>query len=859
MRQSAGNLLKGIFMSSYLKHIVDKLTRESRVCLDTAVSQAVSRTHHEVDVEHLLLAVIVNHSDLMETLSLGAGLKPDALLNATQQTLNTLRSGNSRAPVFSTGLVRWLEKAWLHASANWGQSHLAPPVLLACLLDENTAPDLPSGVREALSCSRDTAEHLLHNACQTTANASSSPAEMGNTALGKFTRNLSAQARKGELDPVLGREAEIRQMIDILLRRRQNNPILTGEPGVGKTALVEGLALRIAAGNVPDVLKPMEVLTLDLGLLQAGASVKGEFENRLQALMKEIASAAQPIILFIDEAHTLIGAGGQAGQNDAANLLKPALARGELRVVAATTWAEYKKYVEKDAALARRFQLVQVADPNIDSATAMLRAIAPAMSRHHGVLILESAIHAAVTLSNRYIAGRQMPDKSISLLDTACARVAVSQSHSPKEIEDINALLSNLNTERDALLKEGQHDQRLAKLALRESQLLADLAYLQPQWEKQKTLVQQLMQSNDESATAQWRKELTQLHQAQALVFDCVDATCIADVVSGWTGVPLGRMVEKEHQQLGELLHRLEQRVLGQRHALSTIATQIRISRANLSDPLKPTGVYMLAGPSGIGKTETALMLADLLYGGEQSLVTINMSEYQEAHSVSGLKGSPPGYVGYGQGGVLTEAVKRNPYSVVLLDEVEKAHPDVMELFYQVFDKGVIEDAEGQRINFRNTLIIMTSNLASARITAACAAGETSPEALCTLIRPEFEHVFRPALMGRVTLIPYLPLQPKTLAKIIKLKLEHICQRYDTASNGEAQLKYSESVVAWVADLCQVNQSGARDIDQVLNQHILPLLADNLLQEEKTTPGGRKLSIVKGGLVITTAGKKNGE
>ena len=844
-------------MSSYLKRIVDKLTPESRSCLDAAVSQAISRTHHEVDVEHLLLAVIVQHSDLMESLNLGAGLAADALLSATQQALNTFRSGNSRAPVFSTGLVQWLEKAWLHASASWGHTQLAPAALLACLLEENTAPSLTSGVRKALNCQRDAAEQLLLDACHTRENAASPATQSSNSALGKFTRNLSAQARKGELDPVLGREAEIRQMIDILLRRRQNNPILTGEPGVGKTALVEGLALRIAAGNVPEVLRQMDVLTLDLGLLQAGASVKGEFENRLQALMKEIASAPQPVILVIDEAHTLIGAGGQAGQNDAANLLKPALARGELRVVAATTWAEYKKYFEKDAALTRRFQLVQVAEPGIDSATAMLRAIAPAMSRHHGVQILESAIHAAVNLSSRYIAGRQLPDKSVSLLDTACARVAVSQSHHPKEIEDINALLSNLHTEREALQKEGQHDQRLATLALRETELLADLAHLRPLWEQQKSLVQQLQQSRDESAIAAWRRELAELHEAHALVFECVDATCIADVVSGWTGVPLGRMVEKQQQQLGELLHRLEQRVIGQRHALSTIATQVRISRANLNDPLKPTGVYMLAGSSGIGKTETALVLADLLYGGEQSLVTINMSEYQEAHSVSGLKGSPPGYVGYGQGGVLTEAVKRNPYSVVLLDEVEKAHPDVMELFYQVFDKGMIEDAEGQLINFRNTLIIMTSNLASAKITAACAEGETSPEALCTLIRPEFEHVFRPALMGRVTLIPYLPLQPKTLAQIIRLKLDRICQRYHAASNGEVQLSYSESVVSWVAELCQVMQSGARDIDQALNRHILPLLTDTLLQDEKPVRGGLKIGVSKDKLVTWRAHDKS--
>lgn len=832
-------------MSRYLKHIVDKLTPESRACLDDAVSQAISRTHHEVDVEHLLLAIIVRHSSLMETLSLSAGLSGDALLSATQQTLNTLRNGNSHAPVFSFGLVQWLEKAWVCASAGWGLTQLAPAALLACLLDENTAPELAGGVRKALHCTPEVAENVLLNACQPAESHVLSPAQTNHSTLSTFTRNLSAQARNGELDPVPGREAEIRQMIDILLRRRQNNPILTGEPGVGKTALVEGLALRIAAGNVPDVLKSMEVLTLDLGLLQAGASVKGEFENRLKVLMEEITGAPQPVILFIDEAHMLIGAGGQTGQNDAANLLKPALARGELRIVAATTGAEYKKYFGKDAALSRRFQPVEVAEPCIESATAMLRAIAPAMSRHHGVQILESAIHAAVTLSSRYITGRQLPDKSVSLLDTACARVAVSRSYSPKEIEDIEAQLTHLHTERDALNKEGQHGKRLATLAQRETELMAERIHLRQLWKQQKALVQQLQESDDASAIARWRSELAKLHETHALVFDCVDTACIADVVSGWTGIPLGRMMEKEHHQLSELHHRLEQRIVGQSHALATLATQIRISRANLSDPQKPTGVYLLAGPSGIGKTETALALAELLYGGEQSLVTINMSEYQEAHSVSGLRGSPPGYVGYGQGGVLTEAVRRNPYSVVLLDEVEKAHPDVMEMFYQVFDKGMIEDAEGQRINFRNTLIIMTSNLASAKIIAACGKGETSPEALCELIRPEFEHVFRPALMGRITLIPYLPLKPQTLAQIIRLKLDKICHRYHVASNGEGQLSYSESVVTRIAGLCQVNQSGARDIDQVLNRHTLPLLADHLFQEEKLMKGGLKLTLSK--------------
>lgn len=832
-------------MNNYLKQIVEKFTPASRVCLDAAISQAISRSHGEIEVEHLLLTLITHNSELMESLSLGAGLAPDALLRTVQQVLHSYRTSNTNSPVFSSRLVQWLEKAWLHASAGWGQTQLAPHALIACLIDAGTVPDLVSSVRQALKCDQKIAEKLLRSACFIPSDDTLKSNETQSTSLGKYTRNLSLLAREGRLDPVKGREDEIRQMIDILLRRRQNNPILTGEPGVGKTALLEGLALRIAAGTVPDMIKPMEVLTLDLGLLQAGASVKGEFENRVQSLLKEIASASQPVILFVDEAHMLIGAGGQPGQQDVANLLKPALARGELRVVAATTWTEYKKYFEKDAALTRRFQVVKVEEPSIETATAMLRAVVPSMSNHHGVQILESAVHAAVELSNRYIAGRQLPDKCISLLDTACARVAVSQSHKPKEIEDIDALLANLQAERNALIREGGHERRLASLAQHESELNTSLEQLQTLWNQQKLLVQSVQQSHDIKDIDRWRQELSSLHQVQALVFECVDATCIADVVSSWTGIPLGRMVEKEHHQLRELLTRLEQHVIGQSHALSTIATQIRVSRANLSDPSKPTGVFMLAGPSGIGKTETAIILAELLYGGEQSLVTINMSEYQEAHSISGLKGTPPGYVGYGQGGILTEAVRRNPYSVVLLDEVEKAHPDVMELFYQVFDKGVIEDSEGQLINFRNTLIIMTSNLGSAQIVTSCAAGESSHEVLCELIRPEFERVFRPALMGRIKLIPYFPLEPKTLAKIIRLKLNNICKRYLSASNNMVNLIYSDSVVTWISKRCQINQSGARDIDQMLSQHILPVLADKLLQEDKVTAGTMRISIKK--------------
>ncbi|QNQ55463.1 type VI secretion system ATPase TssH [Serratia liquefaciens] len=823
-------------MGSYLKNIVANLDVDARKCLDAAISMAVKRTHHEVETEHLLVALMISHTGLIEKLGLNVGLRGDDLLDALTASLNTLRSGNSRPPVLSESLVEHLERSWLHASVNWHQKLLPVQAFLGSLLSDSAGNQIrfSAKVSQALGCDGELADKLLLKEC--TSPAVHQPMNSGDSndsALAKYTRNLTELARQNALDPALGREAEIRQMIDVLLRRRQNNPVLTGEPGVGKTAVVEGLAQRIVEGSVPETLKNMEILSLDMGLLQAGASVKGEFENRLQTLLREVKAYPSPVILFIDEAHALIGAGGQAGQNDAANLLKPALARGEIRVLAATTWAEYKKYFEKDAALARRFQVIKIAEPDVGAAIAMLRSMKSAMSLHHGVTILESALFAAVTLSCRYISGRQLPDKSISLLDTACARVAVSQCHEPKEIEDLNALLSNIAVERDSLHQEGGNDVRLQWLAQREAEIQQDLGILIPEWLRQRDLVASIQASQDIQEMAALRAELSQLHQERPLVFDCVDEACVADVIAGWTGIPLGRMMEKDQSQLSELLTRLEARVIGQSYALDALVQQVRIGRANLNDPVKPLGVFMLAGPSGVGKTETALALSDLLYGGEQNLITINMSEYQEAHSVSGLKGSPPGYVGYGQGGVLTEAVRRRPYSVVLLDEVEKAHPDVMELFYQVFDKGVMEDAEGQLINFRNTLIILTSNMASDRIMSACNAGEINHDDLVEAIRPEFDRHFRPAFMGRLRLIPYLPVAEKTLTSIIQLKLNKICERFCSVAGYESRLTYSDKVVKLLASRCRVEQSGAREIDSVLNRELLPLLTDLLLSTEE--------------------------
>ncbi|MCS2158559.1 type VI secretion system ATPase TssH [Scandinavium sp. H11S7] len=842
-------------MGNYLKKVVERLSVEARGCLDAAISLAVSRTHHEVEVEHLLLSIVTRQPAIIEQLCLNAGLRGDALLEALKISLNQQRSGNTRSPVLSESLVEHLEKSWLHASVCWQQTLLPVQALIASLFvnSKESQQHFSGALQQALLCDTEQADKRLRDACAAAAqNAVASQVDYSaDSALKKFTRNLTEQARKGSLDPALGREQEIRQIIDVLLRRRQNNPVLTGEPGVGKTALVEGLAQRIVEGTVPDALKTMEILSLDMGLLQAGASVKGEFENRLQTLLKEVKEYPSPVILFIDEAHTLIGAGGQAGQNDAANLLKPALARGEMRVVAATTWAEYKKYFEKDAALARRFQVVKVAEPDEETAIAMLRSLKPALSKHHGVQILESALVAAVRLSSRYISGRQLPDKSISLLDTACARVAVSQCHEPKEIEDLNALLSNILAERESLQKEGENSTRLKWLDQRENEINQSLETLKPVWQQQQQLVAQINDAQDTGKIAALRAQLAELHKDHALVYDCVDAVCVADVIAGWTGIPLGRMMEKEQQQLSDLVARLEARVIGQPHALAEIAQQIRIGRANLSDPVKPTGVFMLAGPSGVGKTETALALSELLYGGEQSLITINMSEYQEAHSVSGLKGSPPGYVGYGQGGVLTEAVRRRPYSVVLLDEVEKAHPDVMEIFYQVFDKGFMEDAEGQQINFRNTLIILTSNLASDLVMDACEAGDVGNAHLTKLIRPEFDRFFRPALMGRLRLIPYLPVVGETLSKIIRLKLNNVCQRFAQAGAGDSALAYSEKIVEFIASRCQVAQSGAREIDAVINSEILPLLTDKLLATEGKTDIRLQLGMSKDRLTLT--------
>ncbi|RZI76363.1 MAG: type VI secretion system ATPase TssH, partial [Variovorax sp.] len=688
------------------------------------------------------------------------------------------------------------------------------------------------------------------------------PAAMGKgDALKKFAIDLTEKAKKGEMDPVTGRDEEIRQIVDILMRRRQNNPLLTGEAGVGKTAVVEGFAQRLARGDVPPQLKDVKLLTLDIGLLQAGASMKGEFEQRLRQVIDEVQSSPTPIILFIDEIHTLVGAGGAAGTGDAANLLKPALARGNLRTIGATTWAEYKKYIEKDPALTRRFQVVQVPEPDETKAILMLRGVASVLEKHHRVQLLDEAIEAAVKLSHRYIPARQLPDKAVSLLDTACARVAVSQHATPPEVEDCMRRIEALTVEQEIIGREETIGIDVTKRTVLVSGSLAEanaqLEKLNARWQEEKGLVDRLLElraqlrkgsqpvdapvEGAESAAAPDRAALlTELHELQAkiaavqgespLILPSVDEQAVASVVADWTGIPVGRMVKNEVEAVLRLADTLNQRVIGQKHGLEMIARRIQTSRARLDNPGKPIGVFMLCGTSGVGKTETALALAEALYGGEQNIITINMSEFQEAHTVSTLKGAPPGYVGYGEGGILTEAVRRRPYSVVLLDEVEKAHPDVHEIFFQVFDKGWMEDGEGRMIDFKNTIILLTTNAGSELVMSMCRDPELLPEpnALSEALKGPLMKVFPPALLGRIVTIPYYPLSPEMMAMIVRLQLGRIQKR--VAQNHGVPFEYTEAVVKQVVARCNDVESGGRAIDAILTNTVLPTISVEYLQ-----------------------------
>ncbi len=656
---------------------------------------------------------------------------------------------------------------------------------------------------------------------------------------------MTENAKKGKMDPVLGRDSEIRQAIDILTRRRQNNPILTGEAGVGKTAVVEGLAQRIANGDVPPSLQNVSLRSLDLALLQAGAGIKGEFENRLKGLISEVKSSPTPIILFIDEAHTMIGAGGQAGQNDAANLLKPALARGELRTIAATTWSEYKKFFEKDAALARRFQVVKVEEPDEARCMMMLRGIVASLEKHHNVRILDEGVNAAVRLSHRYLAGRQLPDKAVSVLDTACARLSLSQNAVPASIEDTTRHIEDLIVQDRVLRREvavgADHNERLETIAAQKTDSEAKLAALKKQFDAEKELVLSIRDLRTKieetpkdadalrAELATLNTELDTLQGERPLIQVCVNANIVGEVISAWTGIPVGKMLKDDISIALKLEHHLGARVIGQTHALEGISQRIRTHRASLEDPNKPVGVFMLVGPSGVGKTETALALADLLYGGERNLITINMSEFQEAHTVSTLKGSPPGYVGYGEGGVLTEAVRRRPYSVVLLDEVEKAHPDVLELFFQVFDKGQMEDGEGREIDFKNTIIILTSNAGTDTLMKLMLDPETAPgpEGLVKALKPELNKIFKPAFLGRMVIIPYFPVRDEALKKIIHLKLAKIVRRLH--ETHKVKLGFDDALIEEVARRCTEVESGARNVDNILTNTLLPEISKQIL------------------------------
>lgn len=919
-------------MSVNLRGLIAKLNTPSRSGIEAAAGLCLSRTNYDVEIEHFLVKLMdATDTDLAAILS-HFGVNRSRLADDLARALDRLKSGNARTPSLSPTLVKVLSEAWLLGSVEYG----APRVRTGhCLLALVTNPELSRLAYEISAELEKIASEVLKKdfvtitaptaeaaaelgsidamASSASASTSGAPTKAGGRTpnLDQYTVDMTANAKAGKIDPVLGRDAEVRQVVDILTRRRQNNPILVGEAGVGKTAIVEGFARRIAEGDVPPPLRNMSLRSLDLAMLQAGAGVKGEFENRLKGLIAEVKNSPTPIILFIDEAHTMIGAGGAAGQGDAANLLKPALARGELRTIAATTWSEYKKFFEKDPALSRRFQLIKVDEPTEDLCLVMMRGVVPALEKHHNVRILDGGTDAAVRLSHRYLPDRQLPDKAVSVLDTACARLALGHSSTPAAIEDARRTLDDLALQERVLRREqasgGDHQERLESIGKQRDIVTTTLAALEQRWGTERELVEkirvirdQLEQNvggddvtreataapvteapasaaranvttdapplvateptsaatpdakSDTSDDVKLREELTTLNAELAqlqgetpLVRGFVDASIIGEVISGWTGIPVGKMMRDELSTMLELEVHLGTRVVGQDHALLDISRRVRTSKAGIEDPDKPKGVFMLVGPSGVGKTETALALSDLLYGGERNIITINMSEFQEAHTVSTLKGSPPGYVGYGEGGVLTEAVRRRPYSVVLLDEVEKAHPDVLELFFQVFDKGVMDDGEGRTINFRNTVIILTTNAGTETIMKLTSDPDTMPfpEALAKALKPELNAVFKPAFLGRMVIVPFYPVRDENLKQIVRLKLGKIKRRLRETHGID--LLHDESLVQQVAARCTEVESGARNVDNILSNTVLPEISRLLLASmaEGLRPTGLRIDV----------------
>jgi type VI secretion system protein VasG len=838
-----------------IKRLIDHLDPVCRAALEAAAGQTLSRTHYNVEVEHWLLKLIDSPRSDATLILRRFEVPVERLRSELENTLDRLTTGNGRAPSLSPDLVSVVRDAWVFGSIQMGESEIrSGHVLWAMLADVTLGGRLRAAVpalnrvahdrvREEFVALVEGGEEAAQAATADVSAEAPRRAPSGG-ALDRYTIDLTAEARAGRIDPIIGREPEIRQVIDILIRRRQNNPILVGEAGVGKTAVAEGLALRIVAGDVPEPLALATLRTLDLGLLQAGAGVKGEFENRLRGVIDEVQASVHPIILFVDEAHTLIGAGNGAGQGDAANLLKPALARGALRVVAATTWAEYKKYFEKDAALTRRFQVVKVDEPSESTAVAMLRGLLPRLETHHTVRILDEAVEAAVRLSARYIPSRQLPDKAVTLIDTACSRVAMSQAATPSAIEDARRRIGLIDVELRILGREilsgTDHDARRAKLEDERARVAGSLDVLEDRWKTELGLAGQITalrtaveSANDPSAlqrdlAEQWNT-LRRLQGEAPLVFPVVDAQAVAEILQGWTGIPAGRMQADEIHTVLSLGASLRRRVVGQDHALEAVAQSIRTGRAGLTDPRKPIGVFLMVGTSGVGKTETALALAELLYGGEGSLTTINMSEFKEEHKVSLLMGSPPGYVGYGEGGVLTEAVRRRPYSVILLDEMEKAHSGVQDVFFQVFDKGTMKDGEGRDVDFKNCVIIMTSNAGTELIASLFADPETAPDAkgLGEALQPELARHFKPAFLGRVTVVPYLPLSETTLLQIAALQVERVAER--VRQSFGARVVYGDEVVRHVANGGRDAGAGARGIEAMLVRSLLPDLSALIL------------------------------
>jgi type VI secretion system protein VasG len=853
-------------MNVNLRALIGKLNDETKAAVEAAAGLCLGRTHYDVEIEHYLMKALDQNDGDVAAILKHYGVDRSRFSAELTRSLDRLKSGNARTPSLSPSLVRMLNESWTIGSMDYGAGRIRTGHTIVALTGDEELARLMRDVSKEFgkipgeALRKDFAAITANSVEEATAAAVEVPGVPragGKTPnLDQYTVNLTERAKQGRIDPVLGRDFEVRQVVDILTRRRQNNPILVGEAGVGKTAVVEGFAMRIAQGDVPPPLKNVTLRTLDLALLQAGAGVKGEFENRLKGLIEEVRSSPIPIILFIDEAHTMIGAGGQAGQNDAANLLKPALARGELRTIAATTWSEYKKYFEKDPALARRFQLVKVEEPTEESCLLMMRGVSPALEKHHGVRILDDGLDAAVRLSHRYLPDRQLPDKAVSVLDTACARLALGQSATPPPVEDARRLLDDLEVQRRVLEREGavgaDHSERLDRIGTLRAETEASLAALTRRWERERDLVTRArelrIQLEDAAAGAggaagvapdggaqrneldALTAELAALQGEAPLVRVCVDAGLVGEVISGWTGIPVGKMLRDELGTVLGLERHLEARLIGQSHALEAISRRIRTSRAGIEDPNKPVGVFMLVGPSGVGKTETALALSDLLYGGERNVITINMSEFQEPHTVSTLKGSPPGYVGYGEGGVLTEAVRRRPYSVVLLDEVEKAHPDVLELFFQVFDKGVMDDGEGRQIDFKNTIIMLTTNAGTDTMAKLCADPETMPGAdgLVKALKPELDKIFKPAFLGRMVIIPYFPIRDEALKRIILLKLGKIKRRIQETHGVE--LQHDDGLVEEVARRCTEVESGARNVDNILTNTLLPEVSRMLLE-----------------------------